>query len=169
MFILYDFTQFKPKFSGGGPPTVISLIHFTMLKQTPRMWFCLEKTPWDVIFIKIIVCRAVSMAKIDFDHTKATGRTDRQTDGWTKWSLCAYVPLIAMLHRRHKNGDEIFPCIQYYNNNTHLFKSKFTCDVSVCDLHFTVLIDPSLPTEQIVNTRGDLVPYVMVLVPVIEF
>ena len=25
----------------------------------------------DVIFIKSIVCKAVSMAKIDFDHTKA--------------------------------------------------------------------------------------------------
>ena len=31
----------------------------------------MEEKTRDVIFIKSIVCKAVSMAKIDFDHTKA--------------------------------------------------------------------------------------------------
>ena len=33
--------------------------------------FYMEGKTRDVIFIKSIVCKAVSMAKIDFDHTEA--------------------------------------------------------------------------------------------------
>ena len=71
---LHDFKQFKQKNPLTPPPyceITYEYIHFTKLKQTPRMWFCLAKTPRDVILIKIIVCRAVSRAKINFDDAKA--------------------------------------------------------------------------------------------------
>ena len=53
------------------PPPVTSLAHFTKLKQSSRMCFTWRERTRDVIFIKCIVCKAVSIAKIDFDHTKA--------------------------------------------------------------------------------------------------
>ena len=35
------------------------------------MCFCVDITPGEGIFMKVIVCKAVSMAKLEFDHTKA--------------------------------------------------------------------------------------------------
>ena len=66
MFILSIIIRFytisTKHFLGKDPhtPYVTSLAHFTKLKQSSRM-----------CFIKSIVFKAVSMAKIDFDHTKA--------------------------------------------------------------------------------------------------
>ena len=80
MFILYKITQFytiKAKNVVGEdtqtPPPPHCNITYTFYKAKTIISnvFCLEKIQRDVIFIQIIVCKPVSMAKIDFDHTKA--------------------------------------------------------------------------------------------------
>ena len=53
------------------PAPVTSLSHLPKLKSIISNVFYMEEKTRDVIFIKSIVCKAVSVAKIDFDHTKA--------------------------------------------------------------------------------------------------
>ena len=52
------------------PPCDITCTFYKAKRIISNVFYMEEKTR-DVIFIKSIVCKAVSMAKIDFDHTKA--------------------------------------------------------------------------------------------------
>ena len=52
------------------PPCDITCTFYKAKALISNVFYMEEKTR-DVIFIKSIVCKAVSMAKIDFDHTKA--------------------------------------------------------------------------------------------------
>ena len=53
------------------PPPCDITCTFYKAKTTISNVFDIEEKTRDVIFIKSIVCKAVSMAKINFDHTKA--------------------------------------------------------------------------------------------------
>ena len=53
------------------PPPCDITCAFYKAKTTISNVFYIEEKTRDVIFIKSIVCKAVSMAKINFDHTKA--------------------------------------------------------------------------------------------------
>ena len=72
---LYDFTPFQPKIFWGRtpipPPPCDITCTFYKAKTIISNVFYMEGKTRDVIFIKSIVCKAVSRAKIDFDHTKA--------------------------------------------------------------------------------------------------
>ena len=71
---LHDFTPFQPKIFWGRtpiPPLCDITCTFYKAKTIISNVFYMEEKTRDVIFIKSIVCKAVSMAKIDFDHTKA--------------------------------------------------------------------------------------------------
>ena len=52
------------------PPCDITCTFYKAKTIISNVFYMEEKTR-DVIFIKSIVCKAVSMAKIDFNHTKA--------------------------------------------------------------------------------------------------
>ena len=72
---LHDFTPFQPKIFWGRtpippPPCDITCTFYKAKTIISNVFYMEEKTR-DVIVIKSIVCKAVSMAKIDFDHTKA--------------------------------------------------------------------------------------------------
>ena len=78
MFILSNIIRFytisTKNFLGKDPhtplPCDITCTFYKAKTIIPNVFYMEEKTR-DVIFIKSIVCKAVSMTKIDFDHTKA--------------------------------------------------------------------------------------------------
>ena len=67
--LLHDFTPLKQKtFLGEDPDPPprhhdIAITDLNMLKQSCQMYFWVDKSPVGVIFIRVIVWRAVSMAK----------------------------------------------------------------------------------------------------------
>ena len=77
MFILSNIIRFytisTKHFLGKDPhtPQCDFTCTFYKAKTIISNVFYMEEKTRDVIFIKSIVCKAVSMAKIDFDHTKA--------------------------------------------------------------------------------------------------
>ena len=100
------------------------------------MRFCLDKTLQDVIFIYIIVCKAVSMAKIDFDHTKAI-----DTESPYPLFVCVCVFFFFLLVKNFERLDPPPDENSWIRASSGFFFSKFNMILSLvlCAFHIKVM------------------------------